>query len=296
MQEGQQLYSSYLVNCILNSFFCYTAIVLNIVTIQAIRKTSSLSKTLKTMLLSLAVSDLCVGLMAQPLYIALCVMDFKQVSNNDSTYNITINASVISGYLFAAVSFLNVMTLIADRFLVIQLHFRYQELVTSKRVVSVVIFIWLFSAILSLIRVLIPKNIFHIFFGIIMLACIIITTFLSVKIYFNVRRHMNHIQALQEHQAAQNSDMANIVRLRKFAIVAVYVYLVILACYLPNACVRFVVPFISASRIEQRRLQLYTETLVFLNSSLNPLIYCWKMKHIRHTIINIIRNSFFSHN
>ena len=248
------------------------------------------------MLLSLAVSDLCVGLLTQPLYIALCVMDFKQVSNHDPTYNITYIAFHISGYLFASVSFLNVMTLIADRFLVIQLHFRYQELVTRKRVVAAVIFIWVFSPILSLIRVLIPLNIFHVFFGIMMFVCIITTTFFSVRIYVNVRRHMNQIQDLQVHQSAPNGDTANIVRLRKFAIAAVYVYLVILACYLPNACVRFVALFISGSDMDKGRLQLYTETLVFLNSSLNPLIYCWKMKHIRHTIFNIIRNPFLSHN
>ena len=34
------------------------------------------------MLLSLAVSDMGVGLLVQPLYIALCAMDFQQVSHN----------------------------------------------------------------------------------------------------------------------------------------------------------------------------------------------------------------------
>ncbi len=48
-------------NCTFNSFLSYTAIVLNIVAIHAIRKTSSLPKPLKTLLLSLAVSDLGVG-------------------------------------------------------------------------------------------------------------------------------------------------------------------------------------------------------------------------------------------
>ena len=48
---------------------------LNIITIQAIRKTSSLPKTLKTLLLSLAASDLGVGLLVQPLYVAILVME-----------------------------------------------------------------------------------------------------------------------------------------------------------------------------------------------------------------------------
>ena len=61
--------SSYLVLCLLNAFLSYTASMLNIVTIHAIRKTPFLSKNLKTLLLSLAVSDLGVGLLAQPKYV-----------------------------------------------------------------------------------------------------------------------------------------------------------------------------------------------------------------------------------
>ena len=66
------------VNCVFNAFLCLTTIVLNIITIQAIRKTLSLPKTFKTLLLSLAVSDLGVGLLVQPLYVAILVMEIDQ--------------------------------------------------------------------------------------------------------------------------------------------------------------------------------------------------------------------------
>jgi len=58
---------------VFNAFSAYTAIMLNILSIHAMRKTSSLPKPLKTLLLSLAVSDLGVGLLAQPLFIAWMV-------------------------------------------------------------------------------------------------------------------------------------------------------------------------------------------------------------------------------
>ena len=44
------------VNCVFNAFLCLTTIALNTITIQALRNTSSLPKTLKTLLLSLTVS------------------------------------------------------------------------------------------------------------------------------------------------------------------------------------------------------------------------------------------------
>ena len=34
----------------------------------------------------------------------------------------------------------------------------------------------------------------------------------------------------------------------------------------------------------------YGLTLMFLNSSLNPLIYSWKMRHIRRAILTILQN------
>ena len=55
-------------NCVFNGFLCYTTIILNIVTIHAIRKTASLPKPLRTLLLSLTASDVGVGLLVQPLY------------------------------------------------------------------------------------------------------------------------------------------------------------------------------------------------------------------------------------
>ena len=77
MTEAKGSYSTLVVNCVLNSFLSSTAILLNIITIQALRKTPSLSKPLKTLLLSLAVSDLGVGFLVQPTYIAVLVMKIK---------------------------------------------------------------------------------------------------------------------------------------------------------------------------------------------------------------------------
>ena len=91
---------------------------------------------------------------------------------------------------------------------------------THKAVVALVILIWVFSEFLSSISLWSPTNIIYVMFSTIVFACIISTTYFSVKIYLNIRRHMNQIQVLQIHQAAQNGEMANVIRLRKFAIAA----------------------------------------------------------------------------
>ena len=91
MASAKGVHLTLVVNCVFNAFLCLTTIVLNIITIQALRKTSSLPKTFKTLLLSLAVSDLGVGLLVQPLYVAILVID---QNTNGTAYN-----SVYKAYL-----------------------------------------------------------------------------------------------------------------------------------------------------------------------------------------------------
>ena len=153
--EYENFRSWYIVNCVFNAFFNITAVVFNSVAIQALRKTSSLPKPLKTLLLSLAVSDLGVGLLVDPFYIGLLVKSL-QLDNSSHT---TCTAFFLIVGLFSCASLVGVMALCVDRFLAIHLHLRYQELVTPKRAVILVISIWLSSAHLSLVSLLVPMTI-----------------------------------------------------------------------------------------------------------------------------------------
>ena len=294
--EAKDLYSSYIVNIILNIFFSITAIFLNSVTIEALRRissSSSFSKPLKTLLLSLAISDLGVGLLWTPFYIAFLVKWSLQNKDNNPTCD-AYTAHVLILRLFCSASFLGVMALSVDRFLAIHLHLRYQELVTHMRVVAAEFLIWVSSAFTSLLRLWLPIITSSAIFLIIpQIVCLALAAVLYCKIYLAVRRHRNQIHALQV-QVAQNSEMANAARLRKSALGSFYVYLVFLACYLPQICSS--VSMIYKPSSAAKGFFLYSMTLVFLNSSLNPVIYCWKIRHIRHAIMNILRNIFPSHN
>ena len=135
-----ELSSTHIVNIIFNTFLCFTAIVLNSITIHAIRKTSSLPKPLKTLLLSLAVSDLCAGLLVHPFYIAFLAMGLDQNAATKTTFsNASFAIFITIGNFLSWVSFFGVLALTVDRFLAIHLHLRYQEFVTHKRAAAVVI-------------------------------------------------------------------------------------------------------------------------------------------------------------
>ena len=285
ISDDEDFYSMYVSNIALNSFLCYTAIMLNIVTINAIRKTPSLPKTLKTLLLSLAVSDVGVGLAIQPFYISLLV---KWLQENHPPCRIYMTFDITMGF-FSKVSFFNVVTITIDRFLAIHLHLRYQELVTHKRVVAVVISIWLISAFMVSMALWVPPDIRTLFVFVSAAVGFLLTTLAYIRIYLAVRHHKNQIQVMQVQNATQTGEMANSASLFKSAVGTFYVYLVFSICYLPifiwSAALAIYDPSIAL-----KKYLLYSFTLVFLNSSLNPVIYCWKMRHIRHAVMDKLRN------
>ena len=276
-------------NCVFNAFLSFTAITLNIVTIIALRKPLTIPRALKIFLLSLAVSDLGVGLLVQPLYITRLVMMIKE--NTQTLYfEITLNCFYATVIFLTYASFFGVVALTAERYLAVHFYLRYQELVTQKRVVAVVISNWILSAILMLLYVWIPSNFVAIIFVPVESVCYLTTAFFYFKIYLAVRHHSNQIHVLQA-QLAQNNegDMTNGVRERKAAVGTFYVYLVFLICYLPSTCYWIILRSAGPSTM-LFQFGLYANTLMFLNSSLNPLIYSWKMRHVRHAIMEILRN------
>ncbi len=160
---------------------------------------------------------------------------------------------------------------------------------------------WFFSVFLSsFIQLYLVVDIIYIyvFFAIIFGLCFVSTTLVYCRIYFTVRRHTSQIQLSQVQQTAQNSELSNTARLRKSVVSTFYIYLVFLVCCLPEYC-RLVVNIINVNHkpnMTLKRFSLYSWTLLFLNSSLNPVIYCWKMRHIRHAIMDILRNIFLKQN
>ena len=280
--DMKDLRSTYIANCIFNNLSTHTAIMLNILTIHAVRKTSSLPRTLRTLLLSLAVSDIGVGFIVQPFYTSFLVNWLQLNDPKCSTYK----ALVAITLLFSQASFLSVVAVSVDRFLAVHLHLRYQELVTHKRVVVVVIATWVLSASNFLFTFLNLQKVYQLILSIMVVTGLILTTIVYTRIYFIARRHKNQIQSLQIRQVEQTSEMARFTKLVHSAVSFFYVYILLLACYLPLLiCMRIKTPSVA-----RKRFLVVSVTFLFLNSSLNPLIYCWRMRNMRHSIINVLRN------
>jgi len=83
----------------------------------------------------------------------------------------------------------------------------------------------------------------------------------------------------------------NISRYRKTVSTSLWLQLALLFCYLP-----FLLMTQFAHQQFEKRLSsafylaMYsTITLLFFNSTLNPILYCWKIKELRRVVLGILR-------
>ena len=194
---------------------------------------------------------------------------------------------------FCTSSLFSVVTISLDRFLAVHLHLRYQELVTHKRVIAAVISIWLLSAIISSSVFWNPLRVsLRVIELVVVTVCLILVVIVYWRIYIVLKRHKNQIQSLQiqeVQQSVQNGDLSNFLKLRKSALGTFYVCILFFICYLPFYILSFIRLAYPLSLISFYEASLYTTTLFFLNSSLNPVIYCWKMGPIRRTLMDVMR-------
>lgn len=278
-----------LILCTLNLAFSLVAILGNLLVIRALWKTSSIPATLKTLFLSLAVSDLAMGLFAQPLFGVVIAVMFKMTVSGDYNSDIFCPSLVsicdFSLFFLACASLLHVTFIAFDRLLTIFLHLRYQELVTPNRVSIGLVCLWLTSGTAASIYILLPNNNDRVS-EVLELIGLLVTTVAYFRIYKTVRHHQIQIQSQCQ---TLNAQAMEALRERKSAINALIVYIVFLACYVPYLCctILLMVDKLRVSFLAGYQISLF---LILLNSSINPLVYCWRYREIRHISKNIVKD------
>ena len=267
-----------------NSTLAVIAFLGNVWVIVALQKASSLHPPSKLLLGCLACTDLCVGMITQPLHVVLLASpQDSQARNNILTAFNSLTA------MFAGLSLLTLAAISVDRLLAPFMGLRYRQVVTLRRAWIVVAVSWLFSITVAMIFFF---N-FHITIFIIsiaMLLCIVTSTLCYTKIYLTLRNHQAQVQDnVKQGQTNGGGISLNIEWYKKTVSSALWVQITLVVCYLPYAIVATIV---STTETHTQLLDLSLEavlTLVLFNSSLNPFLYCWKMKEVRQAVKDTIR-------
>ena len=282
-----QFHSAFMLGgyCIFNLVFSVVAVLGNLLIIHALWKSSSVPATVKKLFLSLALSDLAVGMLPQLMLGIVMAVMLSKTSNGDSNFASFCPVIVTTCYFFAfslcSASFFTIAAIAVDRLLAILLHLRYRELVTSKRVNVALILLWLTSGVAASVSIFLTvANMIIATFQVILL---LLTTVAYIRIYKVVRYHRIQIQSQLQ---LQNFEVEDLHRQKKSAWNALIVYVTFLFCYLPfYVSVLFVL--INTEGMSPLIANYATLLVIFLNSSLNPLVYCWRYREIR----NVVRSS-----
>ena len=269
--------------CVINLVLSLVATLGNAVVIFALWKASSIPDNLKKLFLSLALSDIAVGLFAQLMLGIIIAMMLNIAASGDFDFAFLcpsiLTACYFVIYLLTCASFLTIVIVAVDRFLAVFLHLRYQELVTSKRVAIALVSLWLTSFVAASIYISIPKQNSTLVVTIELFG-LLVTTVAYIRVYKIVRYHQNRIQ---DQFQLQNNETMRILRERKSTINALFVYMLFVACFLPNLCC------VMLLRTDPLRLSFLVANhvsafFVLLNSSLNPIVYCWRYREIREIV------------
>ena len=260
-----------IVICVINVPLMLAAICGNVLVLTAISTSSFLRSSSSMILLcGLAVSDLAVGLIVQPVFIA------QNLAPNDFI-------NTLSGMMATALCgiSLNTMVLISvDRVLALQFHMSYSTVVTSPRVIVTMILSWLFHFLFSFSTTFFNWKVQFCVSCVLVGIYTIVAAIAYIYIYRIVRRHQLQIHIQQ--QAVQGSNMAEantrfMVTGKRTTVNTFIFYICTCFCYLP-----WLICQLSSSPCFD------LATLVFANSALNPLLFCWRLHELRTAVKNLL--------
>ena len=281
----------YIADVAVNVVFSAIAVLGNTFIMAALWKLSSLQihSVLKVFLFSLASADLGVGAVVQPLYIAavLTAMTGRLEASR------TIGAVFyVVNWLLPYISCATVTGIAIDRYLALYFRLRYRILVTTKRVITLLILLWILT--IAGTSFVLWNHIVYNALAIVTIAVFLFsTTVCYLKIYLTLRHQNGRFRAVvplglsSGTRPLSKRHNFNLARYKKTVNNMLYVYLAFIVCYLPLFCILIVIHVRGVNRII-KILRFVSATLIFVNSSLNPLLYCWKIREIRQVVLAAI--------
>ena len=270
----------------LNTFFSITATLGNVLILLALNKVTSICPPTKLLFRCLAVTDLCVGLVTQPLFTVKLL-----ASLNDNEYPYVASIEVISSQVLSGVSLLTSTAISVDRLLALSLGLKYRYLVTLRRVRALIISFWfLIGASVGCVFI---SGINYFVNAVVMLILLLISAISYANVHFRLRHQLLHVQGHvhQRQQLPPNGVVPtalNVARYKKTVSFIAWVQLGLFACYSP-LCITLVSDHFEEEFLDDNNIFSFFLCLLFLNSSLNPILYCWKIREVKEAVKDTIR-------
>lgn len=269
-------HSSNAATAVINAAMMPVAIVGNFLIIMAIYKIPVLQCPSNILLACLAFSDLLVGVIVQPLFVA-----FRLMENNlryvPCSFRVVYSESFWVCY---GVSFMMLSAISFERYIALRLHLRYNNVVTTRCILQATAFIWFMDITLTSFQWLAisVRNIQIALF----LLCILTTLFIQFNIFRILLKHQKQIQT----QGSQRCRHYH--KQTKLAMNVTYIVGFYLLCNMPVILVQLC-QFAVKIRFDTLNIYGWVETVAFFNSTLNPLVCYWRNKDIREGMVRMLK-------
>ena len=273
---------------VINIGLSVSAIVGNTLILIALHKESSLHAASKLLFRTLATTDLCVGLIAQPLFVSCWIFMVKKQWSFCRVLNVT---GLLISHTLGSVSLMTITAISVDRLLALLMGLRYRQTVTLNRSYAFVTLIWVLAIVGSVIYFHNYQLTLWVGYSIIS-TCLVASFFSYNRIFMTLRLNQTRVQHIVPQTQPNVIFSLNIVRHRKTVYNALWVQFALLVCCLPYIIVG---TFLSHTELSPSLFLAWTITgsLVFLNSSLNPILYCWRMIEVKKAAKETVRQICF---
>ena len=265
---------------VINILLGITATVGNTVILIALHKEKALHKPSKVLLYNLVVSDICAGLVQ----FVFGARGIPILQGRWGTCRHLYLVYGVAGNISIPVSLCTVTAISVDRLLALLLQLRYRQVVTIRKVYAIAIASWVCSGIgpASLWYFKLDGWIVFSLTGI--TVCLVISTYCYGRIFCRLcHQHAQVHNNLSEEM--NQTTRVDITRYRKTVASALWLQLALLFCYLPHL---LLVPFAFGETEINLTVVDTTYTLIYFNSTLNPILYCWRMKEVRRAVKNTL--------
>ena len=269
-----------------NIFFSITAFLGNFLILVALNQETSLHSPSKLLYRCLATTDLLVGLVSQPLAVTYWM------SLVHEHWSLCLYAGVVaysSSFALCGVSLLTLTAISVDRLLALLLGIRYRQIVTLKRTYIIAATFWILPVGAGSISIS-HSRIIRWYSIIVMALCSVISIASYTKIFRTLRHHQAQVQNHVQQQPSQTTAL-NIEKYRKAVNSALWVQVALVVCYVPKFIMLLVITSIKTYSSHVIVIDGITNILMYFNSTLNPFLYCWKVREARQAVKQTIRRA-----